>query len=162
MLENEEYSAQYVSTRECRVEDIADGIFVASAMVDTGCPDQLKDDAGGGEIPPVVNQARSSTPSASPPGTSLASSAPRKIARCPHQGCTKEYKGVDARVNLRRHIRCAHESGSAKAFTCPGVGCDLQTPRRDYLRNHFLKKHHGEEMPAWLMDKKRSRAVKTR
>jgi hypothetical protein len=71
------------------------------------------------------------------------------VAQCHYMDCPKFYSGKDARVNLRRHIRTAHEK---KSYKCPK--CPLETGRRDNLRTHYLKKH-GRELPSWLANKAR-------
>lgn len=75
-----------------------------------------------------------------------------KPITCPHEGCTKVYQGVEAHINLRRHVRCIHER---REWNCPS--CELHTGRRDNLRQHFMKKHPETIMPKWLMVKGRSR-----
>ncbi|KAK0733003.1 hypothetical protein B0T26DRAFT_669459 [Lasiosphaeria miniovina] len=84
-----------------------------------------------------------STPGSLPP-------SPPDLMKCPHAGCTKSKRGQDPHINMRRHVRCVHET---KAWKCPS--CELRTGRRDNLRQHFRKKHFGQRMPEWLADKRR-------
>jgi hypothetical protein len=93
----------------------------------------------------------------SAPNTPASSSADT-VAVCTHSKCKKRYTGRVAHINLRRHIRCIHES-TGKEWRCPGVGCSLKTKRRDNLRVHFLKKHPGETMLDWLLDTRRARKI---
>lgn len=155
----DEYSDQYISTRVVQEQGLADMTFAEPkprGLNPSGVttePIILPATSGGAaKSSPVSDPHSSSSPSST---TTAASPPPGRIARCPHRGCVKVYRGGDAHVNLRRHIRCTHES-NGKEWDCPGQGCGLRTTRRDNLRVHFLKKHPTDDMPSWLTDKKRS------
>jgi hypothetical protein len=70
---------------------------------------------------------------------------------CDHQGCRKTYNGPDSAGNLRRHKREAHKGIS---WSCPFDGCKVFSPRQHNLRQHWLHKHKGAEMPEALRARK--------
>lgn len=158
--ESDEYSDKYVSQRIAHEHVHADRVFVANSPSDSNSQlshrqSKLEDQEAGTQASQqgyATARIQLSESSATPPPSRA------KVRACHFDGCGKRYYGVEAHVNLRRHIRCTHESDASKTFKCPGTGCELETARRDNLRVHFLKKHGEEEMPPWLENKKRSRA----
>jgi hypothetical protein len=149
--EPQEYSGQYLTSRESEGLRWASKHFPDS---DLRADESPRHDRGR-RLEARSADATSSSCSDSP--RKLTGASPeqgglaRRVAGCSHPGCSKVYKGRDAHINLRRHVRCVHEG---KAWRCPY--CELCTGRRDNLRQHFAKKHPGMAPPDWLVRKKRS------
>ncbi|CAG9949832.1 unnamed protein product [Clonostachys rosea f. rosea IK726] len=147
----DEYSTRYVDRRMEEEQATADAIFSEQGTTDASSSEAASNSSTSRTSKSPLDSTMSS-PSSKADTYDAVSSCQGKIEKCSHQGCGKVYTGVDARVNLRRHVRCKHEPIKWK---CPGSGCELATPRRDNLRKHFKTKHPGETMPPWLGNRKR-------
>ncbi|KAL9110986.1 MAG: hypothetical protein Q9227_004601 [Pyrenula ochraceoflavens] len=98
---------------------------------------------------PVANPSSLFNPPSDPPASTLSPNSTRLSTPIPRacSTCNKTYTGGDSLSNLRRHQREAHEG---KTLRCPYQGCRSVSPRKDNLRNHWLRRHRGVEMPKWL------------
>ncbi|CAH0021221.1 unnamed protein product [Clonostachys rhizophaga] len=147
----DEYSTRYFDRRMGEEQATADAIF--SDQGPTGASlSEVASNSASSRTSKSPLDSNMSSPSSKTDTADSVSTRQGKIERCSHQGCGKVYTGVDARVNLRRHVRCKHEPSK---WRCPGSGCELATPRRDNLRKHFKTKHPDETMPPWLGNRKR-------
>ncbi|KAI9164128.1 hypothetical protein HJFPF1_05765 [Paramyrothecium foliicola] len=152
----EEYSDQYVASREFEETQVAEVMFADPVAADPRIASASPGLSVEQNTEGSTSNTQSGSPHSSPVSTlSTETSLSQRIEICTYTDCGKVFRGRDAAVNLRRHMRCTHES-SDKNRTCPGSKCDYKTARRDNLRRHFLKKHHNERMPDWLRDRKRS------
>ena len=157
----EEYSEQYITTRIFEEQQLADSIFTPGTVEEPNRVSNAASPSSQSSGTFSTHSLTSHSPSGSSPTTIVtdagSSILPTRLARCSHKGCKKTYRGRDALVNLRRHIRCIHEAeAKGKQWKCPGINCELNTARRDNLRVHFKRKHKDEAMPHWLKDQKRS------